>query len=92
MSTATKANGMNKPKRKQGSRQFGLAEDAIVERIELPQPKRYSPPKCSACTALRSGDDNYTEVYRTARESGYTVRYCKCRFCGNTFKDLEKVG
>ena len=82
---------MSKQKRNREVRQFGPPADAIVEKIELPQPKRYSPPKCSMCTALRNTDDNYTEVYRTAREVEYTVRYCKCRFCGNTFKDLERV-
>lgn len=91
MSTTAKAIRMNKPKRKQEPRKLGLPDDATAEPVVVPQPKRYSPPKCSACTALRKSDENYTEVYRTVREKEYTVRYCKCRFCRNTFKDLERV-
>lgn len=42
---------------------------------------------CTLCTALRGQDTNYTRVYAT-RE---TARYCKCDYCGNTWKDLEKT-
>jgi hypothetical protein len=50
-------------------------------------PKRYTPPNCSVCTALRARPaDNFVSVYHTRRESGYVFRYCKCGFCGNTFK------
>lgn len=91
MSATAKDSTMSKPKKKWEGRQFGPPADAIIERIEVPQPRRYVPPKCSACTSLRDTDENFTDVYRTAREVGYIVRYCKCRFCGNTFKDLEKL-
>lgn len=61
------------------------AEVAIV-------PKRYSPPNCSACTALRpKPEDNYVDVHTTRREDGYIVRYCKCRYCNNSFKHSEKI-
>ena len=42
---------------------------------------------CSVCQALREPNTNYTRVYAT-RE---TARYCKCDYCGNTWKDLEKT-
>ncbi len=42
---------------------------------------------CTICTALRPPNTNYTRVY-ASRE---TARYCKCSYCGNTWKDLEKT-
>ena len=42
---------------------------------------------CTLCTALRPPNTNYTRVY-ASRE---TARYCKCSYCGNTWKDLEKT-
>ena len=56
------------------------------------KPKRYTPPNCSACTALRpKPSDSYVSVYHTKREGDHVFRYCKCGFCGNTFKDAEAV-
>ena len=53
-------------------------------------PKRYTPPNCSSCIALRPKvDTSYVSVYHTKREGGFVVRYCKCGFCGNTFKAIE---
>lgn len=57
-----------------------------------PKPRRYSPPQCSSCTAIRPADKDYTSVYSVKRESEYTIRFCKCGYCGNTFKDTEKNG
>lgn len=55
-------------------------------------PRRYVPPQCTMCTALRGDDTNdYTRVVSTQRETGLIVRYCKCGFCGNTFKALERI-
>ena len=99
MSRATKANGMNKPKRKQGTRQFGLAEDAIVERIELPQPKRYVPPEHSGCEALRAAagklDERYGEVNskqtNSTQKEIIITRYCHCRFCGTNYQHVTTI-
>ena len=56
------------------------------------KPKRYSPPNCSQCTALRpTPESNYVNVYKTIHEAGCIVRYCKCGYCPNTFKDVQKV-
>ena len=60
----------------------------VVETV--PQPKRYTPPHCSMCTEVRPTGKDYTSVYAVRRETEYTIRYCKCAFCGNTFKDTEK--
>ena len=59
--------------------------------VPLPKARRYSPPSCSACTALRPEGKDFTEVYSTKREGEYVFRYCRCKFCGNTFKDSERV-
>lgn len=68
-----------------------VAEVVTVEAHHI-VPRRYVPPQCSMCTALR-GDDkgDYTRVVSTQKETGLIVRYCKCGFCGNTFKDLERL-
>jgi hypothetical protein len=62
----------------------------VVEGTPAVKAKRYSPPACCMCTAVRPPNTNYTEVVTVRKEYGYTVRYCKCRFCGGTFKDAVK--
>ena len=57
-----------------------------------PKPRRYVPKPCSMCTALRPNKaENYTEVVRTMQESTMTIRYCRCRFCGNTWKETDSI-
>ena len=65
--------------------------ERAAERIAEPVPRRYTPPSCTVCTSLRPANTDYTSVYSVHREAGYTIRYCKCGFCGNTFKDLERM-
>lgn len=48
----------------------------------------YVPPPCSACVSLRPKNDNYTRVYSTTSTTTAITRYCRCGFCGNTFKDV----
>ena len=68
------------------------AEDLAAVVKELLTPKRYSPPNCSMCAALRPKPElSYVSVYHTRQEDGYILRYCKCGFCNNTFKDSEKL-
>lgn len=58
---------------------------------EAVEPRKFTPPNCSMCTALRpSPEINYVRVFTTRHESSYTVRYCKCHFCGNSFKSISK--
>lgn len=64
-----------------------LTGTEIAEPIEIPVPRVYAPPHCSACTAIRPKDTNYTRVYGMARYGSEVVRYCRCTYCGNTFKD-----
>ena len=40
---------------------------------------------CTLCTALRGKDTNYTRVYATRDR----VRYCRCEYCNNTWKDSD---
>ena len=40
---------------------------------------------CSVCQALREPDTNFTRVYATRDR----VRYCKCTYCNNTWKDSD---
>lgn len=45
-------------------------------------PRRWQPRECSACVAVRPySKESYVYVYHTRG----TVRYCKCRYCGNTW-------
>jgi|GEM_PF-3439606 len=64
--------------------------EVVINTMPEPKPRRYVPPKCSMCTALRPSGTDYTEVYRTRYDDGYTVRHCKCGFCGNTFKHISR--
>lgn len=78
---------MNKPKQEQKTEMIEPA---------LPQPKRYVPPECSACAMLRAAneetrDKHYARVVTIMRMGNLITRYCKCGFCGNTYKDLERV-
>jgi hypothetical protein len=70
--------------------EVSAAAGRVVEGAEEVKPKRYSPPACVMCTAVRPANTNYTEVYHTRKEYGYTVRYCRCKFCRDTFKDAVK--
>lgn len=48
---------------------------------------------CSACVGIRQldptvgKDDNFTRVFATRGN----VRYCRCHYCGNTWKDSDSV-
>lgn len=53
-----------------------------------PRVTSFVPAPCSSCTSLREDGSNYSRVYSTHRGSGAVVRYCKCDFCGNTFKQI----
>ena len=55
---------------------------------EIPKPRitSYVAPPCTACTALRPEGKNYSRVETTRGR----VRYCKCKYCGNTFKDVPQ--
>lgn len=61
----------------------------IQEPIEAPKPRvtDFVARPCMSCTALRPENSNYTRVVTTRREGASVIRYCKCDFCGNTFKD-----
>jgi hypothetical protein len=63
----------------------------VDERVVEPSPRvrSFVAPDCSACTALRKGPESYTRVYATVRGNVGITRYCKCGFCGNTFKSVE---
>lgn len=52
-----------------------LASEAIAT------PRRFVPRACTACTALRPPNTNYSRVYATVG----SVRYCKCGYCGETW-------
>jgi len=67
-------------------------EDIIEERGQdyrklLPRPRSrtFTAKPCSVCQALREPDTNYTRVYA----SRGNVRYCKCTYCNNTWKDSD---
>jgi hypothetical protein len=87
--------GTTMSKKPKNNRQFGPPTEAVVEAIEPPkpvegpQPRLYAPRPCSMCTALRPKGTNYTRVYGHGRDDNKIVRYCRCGFCGHTFKDVS---
>lgn len=49
---------------------------------------RFVPRDCSACSSLRGDSkESYSFVYHTAGR----IRYCKCRYCGNTWTQAGEV-
>ena len=56
------------------------------DNTEIPKPRitSYVAPPCSACSAMRPEGENHSRVMSTHGR----IRYCKCGFCGNTFKDV----
>lgn len=62
--------------------------------IPCAKPKRYTPPPCNACTAIRPPDTNYTIVNGTETVENtptefIITRACKCKWCGNTWPDKK---
>lgn len=77
---------MTKPKRRKR-----VTRPAAVAK---PKPKRYSPPDCSSCKGTRAElgvKGEFTEVETVKRTTGLIVRYLRCRYCGDTSKDVERV-
>jgi hypothetical protein len=62
-----------------------LVVGADVEPSIVPKPRvtSFVPRACSCCAALRAADTNYSRVTSTQGN----IRYCKCSFCGNTWKE-----
>jgi hypothetical protein len=56
-----------------------------IEPSIVPKPRvtSFVPRPCSSCTALREPDSNYSRVTSTQGN----IRYCKCGFCNNTWKE-----
>jgi hypothetical protein len=59
---------------------------------EVPKPRvtSFVARDCSLCTALRELDSNakgksFSRVYATVGRT----RYCKCGYCGNTWKQVD---
>lgn len=72
-----------------------VTDDATDERLEERRrtvamepnnikPKRFVSRPCCMCTEYRPRATNYSVVYAKHGR----VRYCKCRFCGNTWTQV----
>lgn len=72
---------MNKQQPKEQSQTIAVAE---------PVKRQYAPPPCHHCANVREQDTNYTRVYKTERGAESVTRYCRCGFCGETWKDVRK--
>jgi hypothetical protein len=82
---------MNKPKKLQGLDSRIESEEVDARLIELPKPRVYAPPSCTLCSNDRPKGMDYTRVYKTHRVDGFIIRYCRCDFCGNTYKDSVPI-
>lgn len=65
--------------------------DATQEIQQVAEPvarAKFVPRACCMCTELRSDKTaNYSKVYHTSGRA----RYCKCGFCGHTWKQVENI-
>ena len=67
-----------------------------IEPSEIEFQPRYICPEHSGCEALRPKNNRkygvvqHTETINTATEMIVT-RYCKCRFCGESYKHVETI-
>jgi len=55
---------------------------------EAPKPRQteFTAPGCPACESIREPGSNYSRVYNTTRTTQAVYRYCRCGYCGHTFK------
>ena len=62
-------------------------EQRILTALTQPRARSrtFTAKPCTLCTALRGKDTNFTRVYATRDR----VRYCKCTYCNNTWKDSD---
>ena len=79
---------MSKPKRLRDNR-MEAEKDERVEAHHI-VPREFAPKACSLCTQDRIAGSNYSRVYKTLRVDGVVVRYIKCGFCGNTYKQIDE--
>lgn len=79
----TKAKPMSKKRRR-------ITRPAVSK---APRPRAYVPPECSLCVETRRTakvkPGNYSQVTATKQTKLGTLRYCRCKYCGNTWKHLE---
>lgn len=74
---------VNNKRRKQPMEQKQV--DAPIEQSQVAEPvsRRFVPNDCSMCEERRPKNKSYSYVYWTRER----VRYCKCKFCGHTWKE-----
>jgi len=53
------------------------------------KPKVYTPPPCTNCESRRPPNTNYSQVFSVHRTQGKVIRYIKCSYCLNRFKDVN---
>lgn len=71
----------SKPGVKMARKKRKSAEQPEEPKAAKLKPRAFVPRPCGGCTALRPPNTNYSEV-TTTRGS---VRYCRCRYCSNTW-------
>ena len=59
--------------------------DVAISKQPRARSRTFIAKPCTLCTALRGQDTNFTRVYA----SRGNVRYCKCHYCNNTWKDSD---
>lgn len=60
----------------------------VVEAEAKPRVTSFVARPCSACEGLRPNGTNYSRVYCVTRQDAKVVRYVKCSYCGNTWKQI----
>ncbi len=61
-----------------------------IRRPMVVRERRFAPKPCTNCKELIPKNKNYSEVYSTFSRTDGTYRYCRCTFCGNTWKSFDR--
>lgn len=55
------------------------------EHVAKERTRNFTAKPCPACVADRPADSNFSRVFATRGK----VRYCRCGYCGHTWKDSD---
>lgn len=89
--TTTKTTTGQKPVSEEGQ---GMGSAKMIARpLPVAKPRRFTARDCTSCVGLRrelNDSNSYSRVTATIPGELGITRYCRCGFCGNTWKELQE--